>query len=97
MSSRLVKTELLYSIIVTLFNILCNKLFIFLITATDFSLERDLEELVSLIDIFTKCDRLQNAHGLYSTLMNRFPQVGELLLLCEFVIFILLFKQTKTF
>jgi hypothetical protein len=41
--------------------------------------EYQFDELLSVIEIFTECGRLQEAYGLYLTLMERFPHVSELM------------------
>jgi hypothetical protein len=42
--------------------------------------EYEFDELLSVIEIFTECGRLQQAYGLYLTLMEKFPHVSELIL-----------------
>lgn len=53
------------------------KQFLYLIIiAIPLSDESDFDELLAVIETFTECGKFQEAHGLYVTLMNRFPHVS---------------------
>ena len=64
---------------------MCIEVFNFLIAAIRLSGGRVYSDLLSLLETFIKCDRLHEALNLYSTLMNKYPQVSELFFLYKFV------------